>query len=43
MEFDIINHNLVSIKKQIERIFDNHKKFFYDKDHRQKNPLEELM
>lgn len=42
MEVTTLDHNLASIRKQIERIFENHKQLFWDES-AAKDPLKDLM
>lgn len=42
MEVDILDHNLSSIRKQIEKVFENHEKLFWNKGHKPKEPLKKL-
>lgn len=43
MEVKVINHNLESIKKQIELVFKNHEQLMYKQVHTKKEPLRELV
>lgn len=41
MEFDVITHNVKSIEKQIQTVFENHKQLLYDKGGKPKEPMQE--
>lgn len=43
MEVNILSHNLESIRKQIENVFQNHRDIFWSKIHDPKEKLRELM